>query len=261
MSTTLPEKEAPLKLRASPVLSMRRDPGQAAGTDAAAPLAPDAGSPAQPEAQEAGWLTVPALAACGAALLLGTGWLLQRRQRLRSQHQADAGPVEAPVAPVAPVAPEAPAAPVEPEAAVPEPAEQPAPAVEKKAGQAVDAMAEFAAQFEEQEAVQQPEQSLPAPLEHRHRAASRMGVARQKRLIKSLMWVRTVAGGAAILAAIAVVVFWAIESTDMGSGETGLTRPLLVLLLLGWAASWGAGQLANQLHRTFFGRVHPKFDT
>ena len=250
MSNTLPEKETPVTLRASTVLSVRRDPGQASGTVAAAPLTPEANSPAQPEAQQDGWLTVPALAACGAALLLGTGWLLQRRQRLvlppQPQHQADAVPVEPSVLP---------------EAALPEQAAQPAPAVEQEAGQAVDAMAQFAAQFDDDAAVLQPQQSFPPPLEQRQRAASRMGVASQKRLVKSLMWVRTAAGGTAILAAIAIVVFWAIEASDMRSGETGLTRPLLLLLLVGWAASWGAGQLANQLHRTFFGRVHPKFDT
>lgn len=242
MSNTLPEKETPVTLRASTVLSVRRDPGQASGTVAAAPQTPEANSLAQQD----GWLTVPALAACGAAMLLGTGWLLQRRQRLRPRHNADAVPVE-------------PSMPLD--GAVPEQAAQPAPAVEQEAGQAVDAMAQFAAQFQEEAVVLEPQQSFPAPLEHRHRAESRMGVASQRRLIKSLMWVRTAAGGAAILAAIAIVVFWAIEASDMRSGETGLTSPLLLLLLVGWAASWGAGQLANQLHRTFFGRVHPKFDT
>jgi hypothetical protein len=87
-----------------------------------------------------------------------------------------------------------------------------------------------------------------------------LGVAGQKRLIKVLMWLRTAAGGAAILAAIAVVVFWSIDATDRRAGETGLNAPLLVLLLGGWAAFWLAGRIANMLHRAFFGRVHPKFD-
>jgi len=33
-----------------------------------------------------------------------------------------------------------------------------------------------------------------------------------------------------------------------------------LVLAVAWAASWGSGWLANQLHRAFFGRVHPKFD-
>lgn len=94
----------------------------------------------------------------------------------------------------------------------------------------------------------------------RSRPASRIGVAAQKRLIKWLMWLRTVTGAVAILAAIAIVVFWSIEAIDR-AGETGLTIPLLVLLLAGCVTSWGSGQLANALHRSFFGRVHPKFDT
>lgn len=111
------------------------------------------------------------------------------------------------------------------------------------------------------ETMQSDQQSALAPLQRSHRFSHWMRVTNQKRLIKSLMWVRTVMGATAILAAIAVVVFWAIETTDMRAGDTGLTRPLLVLLLAGWALSWGAGALANLLHRAFFGRVHPKFDT
>jgi hypothetical protein len=121
-------------------------------------------------------------------------------------------------------------------------------------------MAQVAAELAEDPVSLQPQQTFPAPLEHGTRHSHRIGVPAQRRLIKTLMWVRTVAGGAAILAAIAIVVFWAIETTDLRAGDTGLTRPLLGLLLAGWAASWGAGQLANLLHRSFFGRVHPKFD-
>jgi hypothetical protein len=90
--------------------------------------------------------------------------------------------------------------------------------------------------------------------------SSVFGVRAQKRLIACLMWVRTVMGAAALLAAIAIFVFWAIETTDLRAGETGLNLPLVVLMLSGWAASWVAGRLANMLHRFFFGRVHPKFD-
>lgn len=231
MSKPQPEKEAPVTLRASTALSVRREPAPAPG---AAPAAP-----AQTGAQEDGWLTAPALtAASGLAVLLGTGWLLQRRQRLgrRAQQLAEPAPAQS--------VPESPA---------------PPPADPSAAGQASDGMAEFASQFQDEPVALQPQQSFPAPLEHRHRH-SHLRLSTQKRLIKGLMWVRTVAGGAAILAAIAIVVFWAIETTDMRAGDTGLTRPLLILLLVAWAASWGAGQLANQLHRAFFGRVHPKFD-
>ena len=229
MTTPPPEKEAPVTLRASTVLSMGRDQAQAAGTVPAAP--------AQAAAQEDSWLTMPALTAVSAlAALLGTGWLLQRRQRLAQGPQRDAEPAPAQAGAPAPPA----AAPV---------ADRPP----------LDEMAEFAAQFQDEPGPLQPQQSFPAPLEHRKRA-SHLGVPSQKRLIKGLMWVRTVAGGVAILAAIAIVVFWAIETADIGAGDTGLTKPLLVLLLAAWAASWGAGQLANRLHRAFFGRVHPKFD-
>ena len=93
-----------------------------------------------------------------------------------------------------------------------------------------------------------------------HRHTFGLAVAGQKRLIMGLMWVRAVTGAAAILAAIAIVVFWLIETSDRRAGDTGLNLPLVLLLLAGWLASRGAGRLANLLHRVFFGRVHPKFD-
>lgn len=107
----------------------------------------------------------------------------------------------------------------------------------------------------------EPLMELPeAAQQTHHRPTAGLGVPAQKRLIRFLMWLRTVTGAAAILAAIAIVVFWLIEAMDHRAGETGLNMPLVVLVLAGWAASWGAGQLANMLHRMFFGRVHPKFD-
>jgi len=81
------------------------------------------------------------------------------------------------------------------------------------------------------------------------------------RLIALMMGMRLVAGGIAILAAIAVVVFWSIESTERGARDMGLTWNLLAVLVAGWAGFWGFGWLANRLHRATFNRVHPKFDT
>ncbi|MDB5945174.1 MAG: hypothetical protein JWQ33_200 [Ramlibacter sp.] len=100
-----------------------------------------------------------------------------------------------------------------------------------------------------------------APLEplHRQRSAPRVGAAAKKKLIRFLFWLRSLAGALAILSAIAIVVFRAIELTDVEAGETGLNLPLLAGLLAGWAAYWGCGRLANMLHRAVFNRDHPKF--
>lgn len=225
MSNPLPENEVPVTLRASTALSVRREQ---AGSSGNVPAILQVGH------EEDVSLTAPALTVGALAVVFGMGWLFQRRHRL-ARHEADAAQAE-------------PATPDTARLAAPD---RPAPD---------DVMAQVAAQFEQQAASLQPQQSFPAPLEHRHRHPSRMGVDSQKRLIKGLMWVRTAAAGAAMVAAIAIVVFWAIETTDLRAGETGLTKPLLLLLLAGWVASWGAGQLANLLHRAFFGRVHPKFD-
>lgn len=251
MTNALPENESPVHLRSSAQLSVRRieERQAAAPGPLAAPLA---------EATTNGEsLPVPAIAATGLALLLAGGWLLKRRQRMARPPQPAADPVVAEQ--VSQPGPQA--------AAEPAPAPQPGPAREPEpvAGPVsvappVDLMAQVAAELAEEPDSLQPRQTFPGPLEHSERPARLLSVRAQKRLIKWLLWVRTVAGGVAILAAIAIVVFWAIETIDRRSGESGLTRPLLVLLLAGWGASWGAGQLANQLHRAFFGRVHPKFD-
>jgi hypothetical protein len=229
-----------MTLRATAELSVRRAQSQVPGTVAAAPVTPAPGSVAaslaQARREDEEWPAAPALAVSALAVLLGAGWLLQRRRRLAQRVERHAEAVTPPTAPL-----------------VQEPMAQEA------AGQPVEATPALVLQAQEELAAA-PVLSSPAPLERQRRHSHLMGVAAQKRLIKSLMWVRTVAGVAAIVAAIAVVVFWAIETTDLRAGETGLTKPLLVLLLAGWAASWGAGQLANQLHRAFFGRVHPKFD-
>ena len=63
----------------------------------------------------------------------------------------------------------------------------------------------------------------------------------------------------ALLSAIAFVVFWAIEFSDVGTGETGQKPPLLVCVLAGWALYSGAGSVANMLHRSISNRNHPRF--
>jgi hypothetical protein len=247
LSNSLPDHQVSVTLRASTQLSARGEQGPATGSGAT--------PPAHVGHDDDDWLTARTLAVGGLAVLLGTGWLLERRQRLvqRTKRFADAVPAEPPQQAETPTT----TVTTVPVVVVPaEPAQQ----AEMPAGEPVDAMAQVAAQLQEQPAAIPPQQSFPAPLERTHRGSLLIGVASKKRLIKGLMWVRTVAGAAAILAAIAIVVFWSIETTDMRAGDTGLTAPLLVLLLAGWAASWGAGQLANHLHRAFFGRVHPKFD-
>ena len=88
-----------------------------------------------------------------------------------------------------------------------------------------------------------------------------LSVSGKTRLIALMMGMRLVAGGIAILAAIAVVVYWSIESTEPGARDMGLTWNLLAVLVAGWAGFWGFGWLANRLHRATFNRVHPKFDT
>lgn len=232
MSKTLPDQNTPVRLRASSELNLQnvqaRTPGGAPASQPDAAAASLVHSGSEPSMS----LVVPAFAATGLALLLG-GWMLQRRQRLAPREvqrldtmQSDERPAAAP-----------------------------------RAGPPVDALAEFAAQPAEVAEPAPPTQVVPVPLERRQRYSQWMRVTNQKRLIKGLMWVRTVLGAAAILATIAIVVFWAIELTDMRAGDSGLTKPLLVLALAAWALSWAAGKLANRLHSAFFNRVHPKFDT
>lgn len=79
-------------------------------------------------------------------------------------------------------------------------------------------------------------------------------------LMKFLLLARTVAGGSSILAAIAIVVFWAIESIDSTTQETQLNLVLLGLALAAWVGAWCCGWIANQLHRSLYNRNHPKFD-
>ena len=88
-----------------------------------------------------------------------------------------------------------------------------------------------------------------------------VSVPRRKQLIAFLMGMRLFAGAMAIFAAVVVIVFWSIESTELGPRDMSLTWNLLVALFAGWVGFWGFGWLANRLHRATFNRVHPKFDT
>lgn len=219
LSNSTPDQEAPVTLRTSRELGLQAVPARPGGSAAPAP-------PAQSGGGEGRWPLAPAAAATGLALLLAGGWLLQRRRRL-----ARATPVPAAPAPTGP---------------------QPLPEGPERS---IDPMAEFAAGLSAPAGLQ-PSGPVPAAPERSTPNGLRMGVPAQKRVIRGLMWVRTVAAGAAVLAAVAIIVFWSIETTDRRAGDTGLTMPLLA----GWAAWWGAGLLANLLHRAFFGRAHPKFD-
>jgi hypothetical protein len=201
---------------------------------------------AQPDADGDGRLGTLVTVFAGALLLGGAGLIVERRRRLarRIALAAEAVPASAVVAD--PVPAETPLA-----EATPVPAETPPPdaaPVVAVTQEAADAPTTGAAAWEPTVETARPHPSRV------------FGVKAQKRLIACLMWMRTVMGAAALLAAIAIFVFWAIETTDLRAGETGLNLPLVVLMLSGWAASWVAGRLANMLHRFFFGRVHPKFD-
>ncbi len=220
-----------------------------------------------------GDLAVATLAMSGMVVLAGS-WLVLRRRRLAQPLQEPASEAAMPheqaeVAPAQPAAePQTEAeqkpAPVPEEVAVaapePEPVAKAQEELEPAAVGLLNAQEDTTLSWapDSDIAVNSSWAAATSPMP---RQPSRLGVATQKRLIKSLMWVRTVAGGTAILAAIAVVVFWSIETTDRRAGETGLNMPLLLGALAGWALSWGAGQLANMLHRIFFNRMHPKFDT
>lgn len=231
MTQSPPEEERPVSLRATRELS--EHPAQRAADE----LAPSAGGDTATQDHQ---LAVAdnhrdaiSIAAAGAVLLASIGWLFERRRRIARRGGAPVGDVGAVPANASSFDPA-------PDSALPTPwPEQPElPGDDERGAEMAPAL------------VQTRRQNRPSVL----------GVTGQKRLVKILMWVRTLAGAAAILAAIAIVVFWLIETTDSRPGETGLNTPLLVVLLAGWAISWAAGRLANLLHRSFFGRVHPKFD-
>lgn len=221
MTQSPPEEERPVTLRSTRELS-----GQPAETAVGAiPVTARADTAKQEQhGGDNSHLDSISVALAGAALLASVGWLFERRRRVARRAGAPTDVVGAGAMPA-----NASSFDPAPDSAIPDPwTAQPTQVVVRTRSQ---------------------------------NGPSMLGVSGQKRLIQGLMWLRTLAGAAAILAAIAIVVFWSIETTDSLPGESGLNLPLLVLLLASWTASWGAGQLANVLHRTFFGRAHPNFDT
>ena len=104
-----------------------------------------------------------------------------------------------------------------------------------------------------------PGSAVAAPALHPRRSRTRLGRRARKKLVQLLFWLRSGAGAAAILSAIAIAVFRSIEFTDPGAGDTGLNLPLLGVVVAGWLAYWACGRLANTLHRSLFNRDHPKF--
>jgi hypothetical protein len=263
LTNSPPENDSPVALRAATQLSAP-SMQQAASAPASAAAAAVRTEPAVAGSLDRGLgredVTVATLAMSGMVVLAG-GWLFRRRRRLAQEPADEAALPQAPAEPAADPESALPREQIE-VAQMPEPlaqadgAPEPGPVVREEAQLEPDASLSWAP--DPDIAVNSSWATATAPMPRR---PSRLGVATQKRLIKSLMWLRTVAGGAAILAAIAVVVFWSIETTDRRAGETGLNMPLLLGALAGWALSWAAGQLANMLHRLFFNRVHPKFDT
>lgn len=233
MTQSAPEEERSVTLRATRELS-----GQPVETAVgASPVAAGADTAKQEQrGADNSHLDSISIVLAGAALLASVGWLFERRRRVARRAGAPTDVVGAGAMPA-----NASSFDPAPDSAIPDPwTAQPEPPADE--GPPAEPT---------QVAVQTLSRNGP----------SMLGVSGQKRLIQGLMWLRTLAGAAAILAAIAIVVFWSIETTDSRPGESGLNISLLVLLLAAWTASWGAGQLANVLHRTFFGRAHPKFDT
>lgn len=88
----------------------------------------------------------------------------------------------------------------------------------------------------------------------------RQGTAGTRMAIKALLWMRTLAGWASVVAAVAVVVFWSIEMTEAGGGERALNTVLLLTAAAGAIGFWLFGRIVNAMHRSHFGRPHPKFD-
>lgn len=95
--------------------------------------------------------------------------------------------------------------------------------------------------------------------EPRTRRSAPPGFRGKRMLVKFFMALRSVAGASAILAAIAFVVFWAIELIDASAREPRLNMALLGCLLAGGAGYWCSGRVANMLHRSVYNRDHPKF--
>lgn len=93
-------------------------------------------------------------------------------------------------------------------------------------------------------------------VQRRARLARRGAPARdlrsRKRLVNILLKVRRGAGLVAILAGIAVLVFWAIEEFDGATKEPGLYLALLGLVLATGIGAWWCGRLADRLHRALY---------
>ena len=231
MSNLPPEKkELPLSLRADRQLS--QNPESAARPNAIAQTRPDrspqTGDATAGRSPAFGGLidqaTAINLGMTGIALATGFGWYLERRRRI-ARGDAPKVPVTVMVT---------------------------ATAIEADADAAIDAATAADAE---------PSKLQFAPVPTRRSFSWFVSVQRRKRLIAFLMGMRLFAGAMAVFAAIAVVVFWSIESTEPGPREMSLTWNLLVALFAGWVGFWGFGWLANRLHRATFNRVHPKFDT
>ena len=233
MSNLPPEKkELPLSLRADRQLS--QNPESAARPNAIAQTRPDR-SPQAEDATEGrspgfGGLidraTAINLGMTGIALATGFGWFLERRRRIAS---GDA--TKAPVT---------------------------ATATDVVIDAAIDAATAADAA---NDADAEPSELQFAPVPTRRSFSWFVSVPRRKRLIAFLMGMRLFAGAMAMFAAVVVIVFWSIESTEPGTRDMSLTWNLLVALFAGWVGFWGFGWLANRLHRATFNRVHPKFDT
>ena len=228
MSNLPPDKELPLTLRADRQLS--QNPESAARPSAIAQTradrSPQAGDATAGRSPGFGGLidqaTAINLGMTGIALVTGFGWVLERRRRI-----AGGDATKAPVT-----------------------------ATDDAIDAATDADAATAT-----DADAEPSELQFVPVPTRRSFGWFVSVPRRKRLIAFLMGMRLFAGAMAIFAAIAVVVFWSIESTEPGLREMSLTWNLLVVLFAGWVGCWGFGWLANRLHRATFNRVHPKFDT
>lgn len=284
-STYIPETETPITLRSDRELT-----GQPIQRNELPRTAPARSDPQG--------LPVATLTMAGVVAVAGVGWFVQRRSRLAAQ-QAAAAPAPVDEQPMlrenpallsgvpAPQAPSLPVAGVSPEAPwpreiEPEPAPQDVPPLESlphveamhapeltgEPGLPPDSILpqELALALGRELMVVAPPPSSSPPdspeleAEVRPRRPAAWSVAFRKFMIRFLLLARTVAGGSSIMAAIAIAVFWAIESIDSSTRETQLNMVLLGLVLAAGVGAWCCGWIANQLHRSLYNRNHPKFD-
>jgi hypothetical protein len=213
--------------------------------------------PTAPRADPGG-LSVATLTMAGVVAVAGVGWIMQRRSRQAQQTAAQPAPIaeepmsESDVAPV--LAPE-PLPPVEATFAL---------VLPRDAGLPPDStlLQELALALgcEVMAIAPLPPVRQEIETEAPRRRPAAWSVELRRFLMKFLLLARTVAGGSSILAAIAIVVFWAIESIESSTRETQLNLVLLGLVLATAVGSWCCGWIANQLHRSLYNRNHPKFD-